>query len=199
MPFIVDPKVADARSRPAFYSLLGLNLRLMENWRRVQTAITGRPLDCDTTMIMMAIVVIGGERLLRTGLPAGLQSLESQLPSDLIGQVNLSSIAAATSINRETVRRKIAELQDAGLVLREKGKVVVAPGVLQRHEIREIITAQINAIASTCRQLTKLGVIVSQTGPALLPPGSSRRSSNSPAGTAGSSIERGLRGAFDSG
>jgi hypothetical protein len=159
MPFITDREVARAKSRLTFYALLGLNLRLMENWRRVQTEVAGASLDCEATMIMMAIVAIGAERLLRIGLPAELQSLERELPNELIATVNLSSIAAATRVNRETVRRKVGELQDAGLVVRQNGKVMVAPGVLQREEIREVIRIQLDAIASTCRQLRQLGVI----------------------------------------
>ncbi|HSQ99810.1 MAG TPA: hypothetical protein VLM36_07830 [Sphingomicrobium sp.] len=69
VPIAVKTRAVEAKSRPTLISLLGLNLRLMENWRRVQIALTGRPLDYESTMILMAVVTIGADRLLRSGLP----------------------------------------------------------------------------------------------------------------------------------
>lgn len=159
MPVAVKTEAAEAKSRLTLISLLGLNLRLMENWRRVQIALTGRPLDYESTMILMAVVTIGADRLLRSGLPVGLESLEQELPRQLISNVNLSSIAAATAIPRETVRRKLRELEERGLVVREKNRIIMGKGVLQHEAVREIIRLQLDAMTLTIRQLARLGVL----------------------------------------
>ncbi len=160
MPLAVNSQAAEAKSRLTLISLLGLNLRFMENWRRVQVAMTGQPLDYESTMILMAVVTIGADRFLRSGLPPDLHSLEKELPKDLISNVNLSSIAEATAIPRETVRRKLGELEVLGLVVREKNKVMMGSGVLQQKVLREIIGFQLDALTLTVRQLSRLGVLV---------------------------------------
>lgn len=160
MVLSVKREVAEAKSRLVHVSLLGLNLRLMENWRSVQIAVKGGGLDYDSIMILMAIIVIGAEKLLRTELDPELQTLAMRLPQDRFSRVNFSSIAAATAINRETVRRKVNELQAAGMVLRDVDGIRIAHGVLKFEALREIIDAQLDAITRTVNQLSRLGVLV---------------------------------------
>lgn len=140
-------------------SLLDLNLRLMENWRSVQTAIAGGIVDYESTMILMAIIVIGAEKLLRTELDPELQTLAQQLPHDRFSKVNFSSIAAATAINRETVRRKVNDLQQAGIVTRDRDGIRITPGLIEFDVIRQIIDAQLDAVTRTMNQLSRLGVL----------------------------------------
>lgn len=144
----------------AHVSLLALNLRLMENWRSLQIATTGAVLDCESTLIVMAIIVISAEKLLRTELDPQLQSLAQRLPQDRLSRVNLSSIAAATAINRETVRRKVKDLQEAGMVIRDEDGIRMAHGVIQFERLRETIDAQLDAITRTVNQLSRIGVLV---------------------------------------
>lgn len=160
MMLTVDKEAVEAKSRLVHVSLLGLNLRLMENWRSIQIETAGFVLDYESTMILMAIIVIGSERLLRTELEPDLQSLAHRLPRDQIGKANLSSIAAATAINRETVRRKVNELQKTGLVVRDKDGIRTAHGKISYELLREIIDAQLDAIARTANHLSRLGVFV---------------------------------------
>jgi chromosome condensin MukBEF complex kleisin-like MukF subunit len=160
MGLSVQREVAEAKSRLVHLSLLGLNLRLMENWRSAQFAVKERILDYDSIIILMAIVVIGAEKLLRTDLHPELQTLAQRLPQDRLSRVNFSSIAAATAINRETVRRKVNELQDAGMVLRDEEGIRVAPGAIQFEALRNIIDAQLDAITRTVNQLSRLGVLL---------------------------------------
>lgn len=159
MVISVERKTAEAKSRLVHVSLLDLNLRLMENWRTVQIALMGTVLDYETTMILMAIIVISAEKLLRAELDPELQSLAERLPQRLISKVNFSSIAAATAINRETVRRKVNDLQNAGLVERDKQGIRIAHGKIQVEVIQQIIEAQLDAIARTVNQLSKFGAL----------------------------------------
>lgn len=159
MALSVQRKLAEAKSRLVHVSLLGLNLRLMENWRSVQIATKGGALDYDSIMILMAIIVIGAEKLLRTELDPELQTLAKRLPQDRFSRVNFSSIAAATAINRETVRRKVNELQEAGMVLRDEDGIRIAHGVLKLEALQDIIDAQLDAITRTVNQLSRFGVL----------------------------------------
>jgi DNA-binding transcriptional ArsR family regulator len=160
MPLSVDRETAGSKSRLTHVSLLALNLRLMENWRSIQIATRGGALDYESTMIVMAIIVIGAEKLLRADLDPELQSLAHRLPLDRLSAVNFSSIAAATGINRETVRRKVSALQEAGMVIRDEDGIRMQHGVVTFEVLHDIIDAQLDAITRTVNQLSTLGVLV---------------------------------------
>lgn len=159
MDVSVERGAADAKSRLAHVLLLALNLRFMENWRSVGTATGMAAFDYQTIMILMAIIVIGGERLLRTEIDPELQTLARRLPPTRISRANFSSIASATAINRETVRRKVKNLQQAGLVVRDEDGIRVAHGMVPFEVLRDVIDAQLEAITRTVNQLSRLGVL----------------------------------------
>ena len=160
MVLSVERVVAEGKSRLAHVSLLALNLRLMENWRSLQIATRGTVLDCESTLIVMAIIVISAEKLLRAELDPQFLSLAQRLPQDRLSRVNLSSIAAATAINRETVRRKVKDLQEAGMVVRDEDGIRMAQGAIQVEVLRKTIDAQLDAITRTVNQLSRIGVLV---------------------------------------
>jgi len=157
--FSVDSDALGAKSRLVHVALLNLNLRLMENWRSVPIDTAGAALDSESLMILMAIIVISADKVLRTELEPELQTLSQQLPHSRIGRVNLSSIAAATAINRETVRRKVNCLQKSGLIAREKDGIRIVQGAIPYDVIRSIIGAQVDALARMLNHLTRIGVL----------------------------------------
>ena len=161
MLFSVDDEALGTKSRLVHIALLNLNLRFMENWRSGQIGAGRSPLDYESLMILMAIIVIGAEKVLRSELEPDLQSLTQQLPTSNVGRVNLSSIAAATAINRETVRRKVHSLHEAGLVWRDKDGIRTVPGAIPHDVIRRVIGAQVDALTRMVNQLTRLGVLTS--------------------------------------
>jgi DNA-binding MarR family transcriptional regulator len=159
MVLSVDNETTEAKSRLVHIALLNLNLRFMENWRSTQIHSGAWVLDYESLMILMAIIVIGAERVLRSELEPNLHTLEQQLPSSKLAKVNISSIAAATAINRETVRRKVNKLQKTGWVSRSKDGIRIVSGVIPYEAIRDIIGAQLDALTRTANQLAKLGVL----------------------------------------
>lgn len=159
MVLSVQREVTEAKSRLAHLSLLTLNLRLMENWRTLQMKAWGTVLDYESTMIVMATIVISAEKLLRADLDAEFETLTQPLPQERLSRVNFSSIAAATAINRETVRRKIGDLAKAGIVVRDDDGVRVAPARVDFAVLREIIDTQLDAVTRTANQLTRLGIL----------------------------------------
>lgn len=159
MTLFVDNDVLETKSRLAHLALLNLNLRFMENWRSAQLGSTGVVLDYESLMILMAIIVISAEKVLRAELQPELQTLARQLPKAAVGKVNLSSIAAATGINRETVRRKVNNLHNAGWVARDKAGIRTVPGVIPYDVIRDVIGAQLEALTRVANQLTQIGAL----------------------------------------
>ena len=156
----VERQASEEKSRLAHLSLLSLNLRLMENWRSLQISAWGSVLDYESTMIVMAIIVISAEKLLRADLDPELETLARPLPQRHLRTANFSSIAAATAINRETVRRRVSDLVGAGIVVREKDGVRVAQDGIQFAALRAIIDAQLDSLARTVNQLSKTGILV---------------------------------------
>jgi len=149
----VDDKSASEKSRLVALRVSILSLRLMENWRRPFT-------DYDSAMILLAIAAIGGEKLTRTRLERELQNLAEPIPPARLTPCNISSIAAATGINRETTRRKVNRLSAAGLVVRAKdGSITFSPGFSQREEPYAIVRAQLETLTRTTNELLRDGVL----------------------------------------
>ena len=159
MAFFVDSETADAKSRLVHVALLDLNLRFMENWRSAQIKTGNSVLDYESLMVVMAVIVISAERIVRTELESDLQSVAQQLPTSKMAKVNLSSIAAATGINRETVRRKVNNLKKNGWLMRDKDGIRTVPGVIPHEVLRGTIAAQLDALTRTVNHLAKLGAI----------------------------------------
>lgn len=139
---IVDiaEEAASGRSRLIAVRLASLTLRCMENWRREFGGY-------DETMILMAVAAITSDKILRTELPEHLLSLEVPIPEEQLSDCNIASIAAATGINRETVRRKIESLTKAGFLgRRENGSVCFAGGVQQRPNVVAAVRSQLDAL-----------------------------------------------------
>jgi hypothetical protein len=160
MPLFVNPEATATKSRVAIIHLLDLNLRLMEAWRTAQAKLFGAALDGESTMILMAIIAIGAEKLVRTGDLKEFEDLSMPMDSRLLRKCNLSSIAATTGLNRELVRRRVGTLEKNGLVVRDSdGGVRIADGILQQPEVRESVNKQLLSIAATVDRLQKSGLL----------------------------------------
>jgi hypothetical protein len=156
----VDKAAVDKKSRFALVALLTCNLRLMENWRRLQEQGWGVVVDHESTMILVAIQVIRAGGILNAEVDDDFHSLETRVPADRIRKCNLSSIAATTALNRETVRRKVQNLERAGFVVRdEDGGVRLHPGTLQKPEVMDALLSQLHNFVRTGNELMRGGVI----------------------------------------
>jgi predicted transcriptional regulator len=160
----INDETVGSKSRLIHVALLSLNLRLMENWRSPQGSPAHLLSDSESLMIIMATIVINSERVLRTELELELQSLENLLPEDRTGRANFSSIAAATGINRETVRRKVNRLRAAGWLMRDEHGIKTVSGVIPYEIIEETIRAQLDALTRTVNQLSRFGVFLESAG-----------------------------------
>ena len=156
MPLRVDEAKFEECGRVAGIAIAAYTLRAMERWRATLT-------DYDCVMIMVSVIAISAERLLRAGIPAEYQGLGTPIDPALLRKVNISSIAHATGLNRETTRRKVNDLVEQGLLTRfEDGSVGYRPGLIQEDRIRAQVRAQVGEIAAAANQLMKIGVLVEE-------------------------------------
>lgn len=152
MAIVVDDELAAANSRLTAIRLATLTLRLMENWRR-------RVQDHESLMVLLAVVAITSERLVRSDLPSDLRNLELPIPTDRLARCSVSSIAAATGLNRETARRKVNELIAANILVRTTREIRFAAGHLQDPFIGGLIRNQLDAVARLVNDLQRDGVL----------------------------------------
>jgi hypothetical protein len=146
---------AIAKSRLVGIRSAMLTLRMMENWR----SLFG---NGDAAMIGLAIVAIMSERLMRVELASELESLALPMPIKDLGRCNISSIAAATGLNRETTRRKINQLIASGLIVREGNAIMLAPGFTQRKEAAEIVQTQLDELRRAANDLIRIGAVTDE-------------------------------------
>ena len=159
MAIALNERKADARSRLAHLSLTALTLRLMDTWRQSVAQVLGRVPDYETTMIIGAIVSIGADKLIRSDIAPDLQTLENPLPTNLLTRCNVSSVAAAAGLNRETTRRRLNELLEAGIVTKDRRGYRIADGILQLPLLRTTVLTQLRAVRRVINELARLEVI----------------------------------------
>src|SRR5215213_4175302 len=152
MPIRIDDTQFEQGGRLAGIAIAAYTMRAMERWRANLT-------DYDCVMILISVLAISAERLLRADLPAEHRSLAGPIDPAMLGRVNISSIAHATGLNRETTRRKVNDLVAQGLLARGKdGNVVFGPGLVQDERTRTLIRSQLGEIAAVANQLIRFGV-----------------------------------------
>lgn len=160
MRLVVDARTAEEKSRLVLVSFTSLSLRLMENWRQLISDVSGKMPDYEKTMILGAIITISAERLTREALETHLHKLSDPVPSERLAKCNIASIAAAVRLNSETVRRKVNELMDLGLVVREPdGGLQIGPGLLELPNVADTLHAQLELMRRIANQFLNYGVL----------------------------------------
>ena len=153
MKIFVDPEARDLQSRVTFVRLLGLQLRLMELWR----VVAGGHQEA---LVQMAVAAINGDRVTRSASDLRLRNMSNAMPTSLMTKCNLSSIAAATGLNRETVRRVVNRLTVNGpLVRAPDGSVNFIEGLTQGPETQRLGEAQLDEFCRTVNLLLREGVL----------------------------------------
>ena len=153
MALVIDNDGADANSRLTGIRLAVLTTRIMELWRRGTR-------DSDTAMIMVAVAAITAERFTRSGLSDEMKALDQAVPLDMLAPCNVSSIAAATGINRETARRRVNALIKSGALMRlEGGEIVFPVGYMQNPETALLVRKLLEAVTRFINETVKDGAL----------------------------------------
>jgi hypothetical protein len=154
MQLTIDNDANRANSRLTAIRLALLTSRAMENWR----AGVG---DNESAMILLAVVAITGERLTRADLPRELCDVARPLPPGYAAGCNISSIAAATGLNRETTRRKVSALIERGYLSRTPEGDICFPAERQQDPATlDFLRKQLEAIARFANDSIRDGVLV---------------------------------------
>ena len=149
----MNKEVASAKSRLAAHRIISMRLRLISLWREV----TG---GHDESLILMAVVAITGDRLIRANERAELRNMAHPVPRELLGRCNISSIALATGLNRETARRAIQRLIGRGILERGPDRSIhFVAGRMQGPNAFRISEMQLEEFARTANALMRDGVL----------------------------------------
>lgn len=154
MSLVVNSAEAEAQSRLIAMRMVSRTLRLMERWR-------GLVEDNDSAMVMMAVALINTERLTRTKLvEQGVANIKNGVPPNLLRRCNISSVALATGLNRETTRRKVNQLVQLGLLARgADGHVYLHPELRIREEMAQTVRSQLDTFAKTANEFVRDGIL----------------------------------------
>ena len=153
MAIRVDDTQFEEKGRLAGVAIALFTMRAMERWRAHLT-------DYDCVMIMISVVAITSEPLLRAQLEPEETRLSAPIDRTKLRRANVSSIAHATGLNRETTRRKVNDLIRQELLFRfEDGAIGFRPGLVQEDRIRDQIRGQLSDIAAVTNQLMRIGVL----------------------------------------
>jgi len=153
MPLIVDEGVAQANSRKTGILAAVFMTRSLEIWRRNR-------LDAESVHIILAVIAITSEKFVRRNLRPEHRSLATYLPLEELQSCNVASIAAATGINRETVRRRVQGLVQSGsLIKSDSGDIALPPSKVQDPSAAELIRRQLEALARFANDCLRDGVL----------------------------------------
>ena len=154
MSLVVNSPEAEAQSRLIAMRMVALTLRLMERWR-------GLIHDNDSAMIMMAVALINTESLTRTELAEhGIADIKNGVPPDLLRKCNISSVALATGLNRETTRRKITHLVERGFLAKgADGHVYLKPELAIREQMAHTVRSQLETLAKSANDFLRDGTL----------------------------------------
>ena len=145
---------AEANSRPAGLRLALMTLRILEHWRNYLGV------DHHSALIVLATAAITMEKFTRIELDPDLKDIRSEMPPESLTRCNVSSIASATGLNRETARRKVQSLIRAGMLIddREAG-IRLSTEYTRRVQTSDMLRAHIQTLVQTTNGLINEHII----------------------------------------
>ena len=153
MQLMIDEDRAEANSRLTAIRAAMTLMRSMELWR-------GDRLDPQNVVIILSVISITSEKLMRAQLDAEYHALNTYLPLDQLQGCNVASIAAATGLNRETVRRRVQTLIGRGSLIRtEAGEIALAPEKVNEDSALELVRKQLEAFVRFANDSLRDGVL----------------------------------------
>ena len=153
MPLQISDQRASEYSRVVAIRMALHTLRQLEHWRIAFGSL-------DRAIVILAVTSITAEKFTRGELPDGTGDLRSKLPQEALGKCNISSIAAAAGINRETARRRVNELVAEGFLLRKSdGSVAFSNSFGGQSWVVELVDKQLSTIVKTANELVRDGAV----------------------------------------
>ena len=143
-----------SNTRPVGLRFALITLRLLEHWR------SHLDLDTDSVLIVLATLAITMEKFTRGELEAELRDVNTTIPPGYLSRCNVSSIAAATGMNRETTRRKVGDLVEAAILVRDtRGWLRVSPEYTRAVPTDRLICSHLESLVHATNELLRLGAV----------------------------------------
>lgn len=156
MQLIIDEDRANANSRITAIRAATMLMRSMELWRRDR-------LDPQNVLIILAVISITSEKLMRAHLDPKYRALNIYLPLEQLQGCNVASIAAATGLNRETVRRRVQDLIGGGSLIRtDAGEIALPPRNVNQDSALELVRRQLEALVRFANDSLRDGVLLAR-------------------------------------
>ncbi|MEG3145079.1 hypothetical protein U1839_10500 [Sphingomonas sp. RT2P30] len=116
-------------------------------------------------LIYTTIAVANVQKLMRErSIPSGRGATEI-LPREWVVPISRNAIASATGLPRETVRRHVARMVEAGMLIQdERGGVTTPIGMISNFGLEPLLEALLTEFARAAEGLLRAGVIEIQPG-----------------------------------
>jgi DNA-binding transcriptional regulator YhcF (GntR family) len=150
---IIDEAKVEGSSRPIGLRFCLMTLRLLEQWR----AHLG--IDLDSALIVMATAAITMEKYTRSEFEPAQRDIRTAMASSQLTKCNVRSIAAATGLNRETARRKVKALVDAGILLNEDGAFRLSAEYTRSVQTSDMLRRLLETLVQSANELQRVGVL----------------------------------------
>lgn len=150
---IIDEAKVEGSSRPIGLRFCLMTLRLLEHWR----AHLG--IDLDSALLVMATAAITMEKYTRSEFEPAQRDIRTAMASSQLTKCNVRSIAAATGLNRETARRKVKALVDAGILLNEDGAFRLSAEYTRSVQTSDMLRRLLETLVQSANELQRVGVL----------------------------------------
>ena len=153
MRVTIDKRAEAEGGRLVAIRLSRFTLRSIAVWRRYVG-------DLDQALLLSAVAAVTADHLTRADLDPSVRNLGKALPPELVAPCNISSLATAAGINRETARRKIRILVESGfLAMDSKGLITFGRGLIQEQRTRDLVHEQLEAARRLAEELIRDSVL----------------------------------------
>lgn len=155
---VTNPAKIDENWRVAVCSLMNLYLTMQ---RTMAASTPGGPTEL---LIYATVAVANVQRLMRErNIPKHLMGTDP-VPREWVVPISRNAVATASGLPRETVRRHVARMIEAGLLVDDpRGGVSLPSGVIQQRNLEPFLEGMLTNFARSVDELLRIGVIQVQT------------------------------------
>lgn len=131
-----------------------MTLRVMEHWRQ------HLGVGYEEAMIVLATAAITMEKFTRSEFEPELENIRNAVPSARLSKCNVSSIAVAVGLNRETARRKVNRLVANGMLLKDRdGSLRLSPEYTRSVPTSDMMKRQLETLVHTANEFVRDGIL----------------------------------------
>ncbi len=156
----VGDRVATVPARMADHWRAGM-FSLINLFLAMHRSLAGHENMSPSVLLIYCTVSVGNiQKLMRERNVPPEFAATAVLPREWVVPMSRSAIAAATALPRETVRRHVAQMIEAGLLIEDpRGGVTITPGAIQDRGFEPLLESLATEFARSCEAMLRAGVI----------------------------------------